>query len=80
MTKYQFTTTVLTPAIGMYLTQSDNVHISKRVIATQVAIGENSSSAEWIEIDDVQRKFYLDELEAYHACSYENTDQSYDVE
>ena len=34
MTKYQFTTTVLTPAIGMYLTQSDNVHISKRVIAT----------------------------------------------
>lgn len=45
-----YTTIIITPQEGMYLTQVDNVDIEKRVVATTVAIGSNDSAMNWKEI------------------------------
>lgn len=65
MKERQFTTTVLNPEEGMFLTQSADVHISQRVFATEVSIGENSSSSDWIEIDETQKQAYVAEFSVY---------------
>lgn len=45
-----FNTTVITAEEGKYLTQSFDLDIENRVIATTVALGENDSVDNWKEI------------------------------
>lgn len=66
MKQRQFTTTVLNADDGMVLTQSADVHISERVFASEVSIGENSSPADWMEIDVAARQAYIAERAAYN--------------
>lgn len=66
MKQRQFTTTVLNPEEGMFLTQSADVHISQRIFATEVSIGENSSSSDWMEIDGTQMQTYAAEIDEYN--------------
>lgn len=66
MKQRQFTTTVLNADDGMVLTQSADVHISERVFASEVSIGENSSPADWMEIDEAARQAYTTERAAYN--------------
>lgn len=49
-----YTTIIITPQEGMYLTQVDNVDIEKRVVATTVAIGSNDSASNWKEITSTE--------------------------
>lgn len=48
----EFTTTVLTAKEGTYLTQTEDVDIRRRIVATKVALGKNSSPEEWKEISE----------------------------
>lgn len=66
MKERQFTTTVLTPDEGMVLTQSADVHISERVFASEISIGENNSPSEWMEINEARRQEYAAERAAYN--------------
>jgi hypothetical protein len=45
-----FNTTVITAEEGKYLTQSFDLDIENRVIATTVALGKNDSVDNWKEI------------------------------
>lgn len=58
MTSKQFTTTVLTPADGMYLTQKGDVEISQRIIARTVALDANDSPDNWREITQAEADAY----------------------
>ena len=49
-----YTTIIITPQEGMYLTQVDDVDIEERVIATTVAIGANDSASNWKEITSTE--------------------------
>ncbi len=66
MKQRQFTTTVLNADDGMVLTQSADVHISERVFASEVSIGENGSPVDWMEIDESARQAYTTERAAYN--------------
>lgn len=46
----EFNTTVITADEGKYLTQSFDLDIENRVIATTVALGKNDSVDNWKEI------------------------------
>lgn len=46
----EFNTTVITAEEGKYLTQSFDLDIENRVIATTVALGKNDSVDNWKEI------------------------------
>ena len=54
MTSENFTTTVLTAEEGKYLTQSGEVEITERVVATKVALGRGSSADDWCEISSAE--------------------------
>lgn len=47
-----FTTIILKPEDGKFLTQSDeNIDIKQRIVATTVALGKNDTEENWREID-----------------------------
>lgn len=58
MTQEQFTTQVIKPAEGKFLTQAGDVDIRQRVVATAVALGANSSASDWKEISAKQAEAY----------------------
>lgn len=49
---------------GKFLTQSDDVDIKDRVIATSVALGKNDSMLNWREISATEAENYRKEQEA----------------
>lgn len=51
MKSTEFTTTILKPDEGYFLTQVEDVDIRNRVIATTVALGKNDSADNWKEIN-----------------------------
>lgn len=60
MTSENFTTTILRPEEGMFLTNAGDVDIRNRVIATTIALGRNDSAENYVEID-------ADKADAYRA-------------
>lgn len=45
-----YTTIIITPQEGMFLTQVDAMEIEDRIVATCVALGSNDSPDNWKEI------------------------------
>lgn len=58
MTLNNFTTVVITPDEGKFLTQKADVEIKDRVIATTVALGKDDSPDNWVEISKAQADEY----------------------
>lgn len=54
----EYTTTVLTPEEGHLLTQSGDVDIRERIVATSVALGRNDSAEGWREITEAEGEEY----------------------
>lgn len=54
----KFTTMILTPEEGKYLTQTAGVDIRERIISTSVALGRNDSAANWREITQAEADEY----------------------
>ncbi len=50
MTTNEYTSTILTAEEGKYLTQTADVELLDRIIATKVAVSANSSASDWKEI------------------------------
>ena len=50
MKQESFTTVILLPGEGKYLTQMGEVDVIDRIVATRVAVGENDSAETWMEI------------------------------
>lgn len=46
----EFTTTIIRADENMYLTQSAEVSIEKRIVCSEIALGCNSTPEEWKEI------------------------------
>ena len=52
MTTSNFTTIILKPEDGKFITQADeNIDIRQRIVATTVALGKNDKEENWVEID-----------------------------
>lgn len=45
-----FTTIIITPENGYYLTQNNEVELKDRIVCSQVALGSNDSADNWKEI------------------------------
>lgn len=70
-----FTTTILKPEKGHYLTQSGDIDIRKRIIAeTAVALGRNDSPENWIEIDEETANAYKEEQKAAFEADMKNSE------
>ena len=50
MKSNSYTTIIITPENGYYLTQSNDVELKDRIIASQIALGKNDSTDKWKEI------------------------------
>lgn len=51
MKSNSFTTVILTPDEGYFLTQSDDsINIENRIVCSQVALGKNDNADNWKEI------------------------------
>lgn len=59
-----FTTTVLTAGEGKSLTQSGEIDIMQRIIASRVALGRNDSPENWTEISQEQADEYRRQQDA----------------
>lgn len=64
MTTSSFTTIILKPEAGHYLTQKADVDIKERVLATTIALGKNDSQDNYIEIDEETAEAYRAEQKA----------------
>lgn len=51
MTTSNFTTVILKPEEGHFLTQKKDVDIRERIVASTIALGKNDSIDNYIEID-----------------------------
>lgn len=58
MTTSEFTTTILKPEVGHFLTQKADVDIRNRVVATTVALGKNDKAENWKEINSETAEEY----------------------
>lgn len=56
-----FTTTILKPEEGHFLTQKEELDIRQRVIASTVALGRYDAPENWIEIDADKAQEYREE-------------------
>lgn len=50
MKSNSYTTIIITPENGYYLTQSNDVELKDRIVCSQVALGSNDSVDNWKEI------------------------------
>lgn len=65
-----FNTTVITAEEGKYLTQSFDLDIENRVIATTVALGKNDSVDNWKEITKEEGNTIVKEQNDLRQMSY----------
>lgn len=61
MNTANYTTTILTPDEGKFLTQVQDVDIEQRIVADRIALGTNDSPENWREITKA-------EADEYHAA------------
>lgn len=54
MTQESFNTVIIRPSAGHYLTQSADVPIEERMIASVIALGANDSADNYTEIDETE--------------------------
>ena len=70
MTQESFTTVILQPGEGKYLTQKGEVDIIDRIVATRVAVGGNDSAENWMEVSAEEALAFKNEreeaLKAFH--------------
>lgn len=64
MTTSQFTTTVLRPDEGHYLTEANEVDIKERSFSTVIALGVNDSADNYMEINEAEYQALKAEQEA----------------
>lgn len=62
-----FTTIILTPENGFVLTQSNDVELEQRIIASQIALGANDSVDNWKEITIEEGEQIKAQIEAMRA-------------
>lgn len=67
-----FNTTVITAEEGKYLTQSFDLDIENRVIATTVALGKNDSVDNWKEITKEEGNTILKEQNDLRQMKLQN--------
>lgn len=58
MTQESFTTIILKPAEGHYLTNAGEVDIKQRVICSTIALGRNDKAENYVEIDEETAEAY----------------------
>lgn len=64
MIQSTFTTRILTPEEGYYLTQVEEVEISQRIFSDKVFLGFNDSPSNWKEISAEEADIMKAELQS----------------
>ena len=72
----QFTTTILRPDEGHYLTEANEVDIKVRSFSTVIALGANDSADNYKEIDEAEYQALKAEQEAALRAEQESNKQS----
>ena len=73
MTSENYTSTILIAELGKYLTQvSEDINITDRIVATQIALSKYSVPEEWKEITEEEARIIIKKQEEERKRMDEN--------
>lgn len=76
MTSENFTSIILTAEGDNYLTQTADVDLSERIVATKVALGKYSTLDDWKEITKAEGDAIIAEQNALREAEIEAADEN----
>lgn len=79
MTTSNFTTVILKPEEGKYLTQKNDVEIQNRLLATTIALGKFDSADNYIEISGEEAEAYRAEQKKYYEEEAKKEKDKYSI-